>query len=102
MGGADLGIWRKEGEAQERGSEQRPEKEKSKAWADAAPLITCAVAQAPTSNQPPRGAQGRRLLGPAALHPCPFASWHGQVHALLGPGDYCRRSGNGGHQTCLP
>ena len=54
------------------------------------------------SNQPPRGAQGRRLLGPAALRPCPFASLHGQVRACLGPGGYCQRSGNRGPQTCLP
>src|SRR3954470_17658285 len=58
--------------------------------------------ETPTSNQPPRGAQGRKLLGPAALCPCPFASLHGQVRARLGPGGYCRRSGNGGPQTCLP
>ena len=58
--------------------------------------------ETPTSNQPPRGAQGRRLLGPAALRPCPFTSLHGQVRARLGPGGYCRRSGNGGPQTCLP
>ena len=56
----------------------------------------------PTPNQPPRGAQGRRLLGPAVLRPCPFASLHGQVRARLGPGGYCRCSGNGGPQTCLP
>ena len=56
----------------------------------------------PTPNQPPRGAQGRRLLGPAALRSCPSASLHGQVRARLGPGGYCRRSGNGGPQTCLP
>src|SRR4051812_41487486 len=55
-----------------------------------------------TSNQLPRGAQGRRLLGPAALRPCPFASRHDQVHARLGPGGYYRRSRNGGPQTCLP
>ena len=30
--------------------------------------------ETPTSNQSPRGAQGRRLLGPAALRTCPFAS----------------------------
>ena len=58
--------------------------------------------ETPTSNQPPRGAQGRRLLGPAALRSCPSASLHGQVRARLGPGGYCRRSGNGGPQTCLP
>ena len=57
--------------------------------------------ETPASNQPPRGAQGRRLLGPAALRPCPFASRHGQVRERLGPGGYCRRSGNGGPQTCL-
>ena len=56
----------------------------------------------PTPNQPPCGARGRRLLGPAALRSCPFASQHGQVRARLGPGGYCRRSGNGGPQTCLP
>src|SRR3954466_5726067 len=87
---------------QERGSEQRPKKEKSKAGADATPLITCAVVEALTSNQPPRNAQVRRLLGPAALRPCPFASLHGQVRARNWPGGYCRRSGNGGPQTCLP
>ena len=54
-----------------------------------------------TSNQSPRGSQGRRLLGPATLRTCPFASLHGQVRARLGPGGYCRRSGNGGPQTCL-
>ena len=58
--------------------------------------------ETPTSNQPPRGAQGRRLLGPAALRACPFASLLGQVRARLGPGGYCRHSGNGGPQTCLP
>ena len=52
--------------------------------------------ETPTSNQPPRGAQGRRLLGPAVLRSCPFASLHGQVRACLGPGGYCRCSGNGG------
>ncbi len=56
----------------------------------------------PTSNQLPRGAQDRRLLGPAALRSCPFASLHGQAGARLGPGGYCRCSGNGGPQTCLP
>ena len=55
-----------------------------------------------TSNQPPRGSQGRRLLGPAALRSCPFASLHGQVRARLGPGGYCRCSGNEGPQTYLP
>ena len=58
--------------------------------------------ETPTSNQPPHGAQGRRLLGPAALRSCPSASLHGQVRARLGPGGYCRCSGNGGPQTCLP
>ena len=57
---------------------------------------------APTSNQLPRGAQGRRLLGPVTLRTCPFASLLGQVRARRGPGGYCRRSGNGGPQTCLP
>ena len=56
----------------------------------------------PTSNQPPRSAQGRRLLGPAALRSCPSASLHGQVRARLGPGGYCWRFGNRGPQTCLP
>ncbi len=46
--------------------------------------------------------QGRRRLGPAALRTCPFASLLGQVRARLGPGGYCRCSGNGGPQTCLP
>ena len=58
--------------------------------------------EAPTSNQPPRGAQGRRLLGPATLRTCPFASLLSQVRACLGPEGYCRHSGNGGPQTCLP
>ena len=44
----------------------------------------------------------RRLLGPAALHTCPLALLLSQVRACLGPGGYCRRSGNGGPQTCLP
>ena len=69
---------------------------------DAAPLSTRAVAKAPTSNQPPRGDQGRRLLGPAALRTCPLASLLSQVRARLGPGGYYRRSRNGGLQTCLP
>ena len=46
--------------------------------------------------------QGRRLLGPAALRACPFASLLSQARACLGPGGYCRRFGNGGPQTCLP
>ena len=58
--------------------------------------------ETPTSNQPPRGAQGRRLLGPATLRTCPFASLLSQVRACRGPGGYCRRSRNGGPQTCLP
>ena len=60
------------------------------------------VAEPPTSNQPPRGTRGHRLLGPTVLRSCPSASLHGQVRARLGPGGYCRRSGNGGPQTCLP
>ena len=40
----------------------------------------------PTSNQPPRSAQGRRLLGPAALYTCPFASLLSQSERALGPG----------------
>ena len=59
-------------------------------------------ADTPTSNQLPRGAQGRRLLGPAALRTCPLALLLSQVRACLGPGGYCRCSGNGGPQTCLP
>ena len=59
-------------------------------------------AETPTSNQPPRVNQGRRLLGPAALRTCPLASPRSQVRACLGPGGYCPRSGNGGPQTCLP
>ena len=58
-------------------------------------------AETPTSNQPPCGDQGRRMLGPAALCTCPFASLLSQVRAGLGPGGYCRRSRNGGPQTCL-
>ena len=53
------------------------------------------------SNQPPRGAQGRRLLGPVALRTFPFASLLSHVRPLLGPAGYYRRSGNGGPQTCL-
>ena len=59
-------------------------------------------AKTPTSNQLPCGAQGRRLMGPATLRTCPFASLLSQVQAHLGPGGYCRRSGNGVPQTCLP
>ena len=40
--------------------------------------------------------------GPAALRTCPLASLRSQGRARLGPGGYCRRSGNGGPQTCLP
>ena len=59
-------------------------------------------AETPTSNQSPRVAQGRKLLGPTALRTCPFASPLSQVQARLGPGGYCWRSGNEGPQTCLP
>ena len=48
-----------------------------------------------TSNQPPRSDQGRRLLGPAVLRTRPLASLLSQVRARLGPGGYCRCSGNG-------
>ena len=41
-------------------------------------------------------------MGPTALRACPFASLLSQARARLGPGGYCRRSGNGGPQTCLP
>ena len=58
--------------------------------------------QTPTSNQPPRGDKGHRLLGPVVLCTCPFALLLSQVRARLGPRGYCRRSGNGGPQTCLP
>ena len=58
-------------------------------------------AETPTSNQPPRVDQGRRLLGPVTLRACPFASLLSQARAHLGPGGYCRCSGNGGPQTCL-
>ena len=58
--------------------------------------------ETPAPNQPPCGARGRRLLGPAALRTCPFTSLLGQVRMRLGPGGYYRRSGNGGPQTCLP
>ena len=44
----------------------------------------------------------RRLMGPTELRTCPFASLLSQVQARLGPGGYCRRSGNRGTQTCLP
>ena len=63
-------------------------------------LVPRTSTESPTSNQLPRGAQGRRLLGPAALRTCPFASLLSQVWARLGPGGYCRHSGNGGPQTC--
>ena len=59
-------------------------------------------AETPMSNQSPRVNQGRRLLGPAVLRTCPFASLLSQVRARLGPGGYCRCSRNGGPQTCLP
>ena len=59
-------------------------------------------AETPTSNQPPRVAQGHRLMGPTALRTCPFASLLSQVRARLGPGGYCWCSRNGGPQTCLP
>ena len=36
------------------------------------------------------------------LRTCPLASPRSQVRARLGPGGYCRCSGNGGTQTCLP
>ena len=42
--------------------------------------------ETPTSNQPPCGAQDRRLLGPVALRSCPFASLHGKPGRALGPG----------------
>ena len=54
------------------------------------------------SNQSPRANRSRRLLGPAALRACPLASPQSQARARLGPGGYCRCSGNGGPQTCLP
>ena len=38
-------------------------------------------------------------MGPATLRTCPFASPLSQVRARLGPGGYCRHSGNGGTQT---
>src|SRR3954468_12168731 len=43
-------------------------------------------AETPTSNQPPRGAQGRRLLGPAALRPCPSPLGTTKSMRALGPG----------------
>src|SRR4051812_27287315 len=49
-GGADLEAWRKGEEAQGRGSEQRMKKDRNEARADATPLVSCAVAKAPTSN----------------------------------------------------
>ena len=62
----------------------------------------CGEAETPTSNQPSCGTQGRRLMGPAVLRTCPFASLQSQVRACLGPGGYYRCSRNGGPQTCLP
>ena len=53
-------------------------------------------AETPMSNQSPRINQGCRLLGPTVLRTCPLASPRSQVRARLGPGGYCRRSGNGG------
>ena len=41
-------------------------------------------------------------MGPAVLCTCLFTSLLSQVQARLGPGGYCRRSGNGGPQTCMP
>ena len=49
----------------------------------------------PTSNQPPHGAQGCRLLGPVALRTCPLASLLSQVRVRLGPGGYYQRLGTG-------
>ena len=41
-------------------------------------------------------------MGPVVLRTCPFASPLSQVRARLGPGGYCRRSGNGGPRlACL-
>ena len=50
----------------------------------------------PMSHRSPCVSQSRMLLGPTALHTCPLASPGSQVRARLGPGGYCRRSGNGG------
>ena len=38
------------------------------------------------SNQPPRGAHDRRLLGPAALRTCPFTLCSAKFGRALGPG----------------
>ena len=46
--------------------------------------------------------QGRRRIGPVALCTFPLASPGSQVRASLGPAGYCRRSGYGGIQPCLP
>ena len=51
--------------------------------------------QTPTPNQPPRSAQGCRLLGPAALRACPFASLLIQARVRLGPGGYFGVLGTG-------
>ena len=61
-------------------------------------------AETPTSNHPPRVDRGRRPIGARGAPNLTLgsASLHGQVRARLGPGGYCRRSGNGGPQTCLP
>ena len=59
-------------------------------------------AETPMSNQPPHVDQGRRLLGPVVLRPCPLASTLSQVRARLRSRGYRRHSENGGPQTCLP
>ena len=41
-------------------------------------------------------------MGPVALRTCLFASLLSQVQTRLEPRGYCRRSRNGGTQTCLP
>ena len=100
--------WKQRLEHERRKNRGRPSSEKRKDYVQ--PRVRLAgrkirrrgEARPPTSNQPPRGARGRGLLGPAALRTCPFASLLSQVRARLGPGGYCRRSGNGGTQICLP
>ena len=55
-----------------------------------------AVAEAPW------GSGGAHVQSTATRRSCPSTSLHGQGRARLGPRGYCRRSGNGGPQTCLP
>ena len=51
-----------------------------------------------TATQRPRP----QAIGARGASHLPLPSLLSQAQARLGPGGYCRRSGNGGTQTCLP